>query len=229
MKMIPMILVMSFLLLFWSIPVYLLSKKDSFQLNLKPEDKKNLFIPHSQIELKFSPMKFLNNISSKRYNKFSNFMKCQDYEEWIMDESVKKLGTVFNINIEFIHELISKIIIILFLIIIVCFVEISIIIFFSSFVSIISTIMLLFGIVKLGAMITSFIFYVILLYSSGVRYMIDYRNFLECPNVNVKAFDKFGNITALYIFLLILVCVYMIDIALFVLYLGYTNGRNDFF
>ena len=128
-----MILVMSILLLFWSIPVYLLTKKDNFQLNLKPEDKKNLLIPLDQIEVKFSPMKFLSDIKRKRYNKFSNFMKCQDYEEWIMDESVKKLGTVFKINVELIHELISKIIIMLILIIVICFVEISLAFFFLFF------------------------------------------------------------------------------------------------
>ena len=90
-------------------------------------------------------------------------------------------------------------------------------------------IMLLFGIVKLGAMIISFIFYIKVLYSSGVRHMINYNDFLGCPNVNANAFDKFGNISALYIFLLIYSFVYIIDISFFVLYIGYTNGRNDFF
>ena len=201
------ILVMGILDLFWSIPIYYLTKVDMFQFELTPQQKENLFIPPDKIKINFP-------FTQKKKNTLNEFKQCAEYENMIMEKNVTKLGDVFNrIDIGNIHILFGRKIGILILTIVICILQILIVVYLASCPDLSHIINVLLKIVKFAAMAVNFIFFILLVFFYEIASLADYNDFLECPNVNRQEFNKIGNTYLLQIFLFLFCLVYLFKVS----------------
>ena len=170
---------MCLITLIFSLPIYLFSNNDSFQIQFQPGEKQDFFVPFDK--KKADPKKELI---------------CKGYEDWIMDKSVTKLGDVFHTNIQIIHEKITIIIGILILVIVIYIIVIFLHDCFPS-IPYLNNILLLSILFTQGARILNFVFFIQLLYYYIFGDIGKYTEFLRCRNVNYKEFAKYGYFSVL--------------------------------
>ena len=154
---------------------------DIFQEPLNPGEKEQFFIDPA-----------LNPNKTLKYDR-----QCQMYQDLIMQPSTKKLGDVFKLNYEPIHNNSYYIIIInifiifsyTYFILAICAIKFFPDLFFSF-----GSIKIIFNVtIYIAALLESILFLLVLYYFySGDTY--SYNNFLECRNVNYPGFVKFKNI-----------------------------------
>ena len=168
----------TFFALAYLLKVFVDTKIDTFQQPINPREKEMFFIDPA-----------LNTNQALRYDQ-----QCQMYQNLIMNPNTQKLGDVFNLSIDTMHNLsfylliVNLIILCFYLIVIISSVIIDIspnngyiaiyVIFASSCITIIG-------------MILGFILFAFMLYyyiGSDAR---AYSGFLSCRNVNYPGFDKF--------------------------------------
>ena len=151
------------------------TKKDLFQQPFEYGKKEKLFYPM--------------NLSSIALT--DNVIKCELYQEAIMNPKVNKLGVVFNLNIKNIHKRITQLIILFILVIVFLFLPLLMLYLYSktksAFIFVLAYIILLANLVLYLANFIITILLVVDFYKGDTYRFLD---FLECKNVNK---DEFGN------------------------------------
>ena len=131
--------------------------------------------------------------------RFGYDQQCMKYQEVIMNPSTNKLGDVFNLNFESIHNKSFYIIIInLFIISFYIFLIIAFIIISCSPIcaKLLSCIILFLSLAILFLMILVTILFVILLFSYYNGDTYSYYSFLKCKNVNYGGFSRYRVVEA---------------------------------
>lgn len=129
-------------------------------------------------------------------------IKCDDYEEKILDLRNTNLGQIFVLNFDMINKMALGLIILAIIgfaiIFVICCSACSVLCcgeFGAVFLVIFLPIIILFGI---GASFTELVLFIILCVNYNDSNISDYVEFLNCGNINRKAFDSYSAIENVY-------------------------------
>ncbi len=166
---------------YFLLKMYTYSKTDVFEYELKPNEKEKFFIDDY----------------IKEKNDIINDSKCMLYQELIMDKNTKKLGDVFNLNLELIHSrsVVLLTLVVVYIVFYIILILISMIIIFTpSMLNCCSVIIaaISFNFAILGGV--NFIFLIVFLYAFYKGDINAYIDFLNCPYVNPLEFRRYRNI-----------------------------------
>ena len=152
------------------------TKKDFFHQPFEYGKKEKLFYPM--------------NLSSVALT--DKVIKCELYQEAIMNPKVNKLGVVFNLNIKNIHKRITQLIIIFFLVIVFLFLPLLMLYLYSktksAFIFVFAYIILLANLILYLANFIITILLVVDFYKGDTYRFLD---FLECKNVNKDELNNY--------------------------------------
>ena len=119
-------------------------------------------------------------------------IKCELYQEAIMNPKVNKLGVIFNLNIENIHKRATQLIIIFILVIVFLFLPLLMLYLYAKTKS--AVIFVLAYIILLANFVLYFVNFIITIFLVVDFYKGDtYRflDFLECKNVNKDELNNY--------------------------------------
>ena len=153
------------------------TKLDTFKQPFETGSKEKFFISQ--------------NISSNTTSEFG--IKCELYEQAIMNSKVDKLGLIFNLNVAPIHSRTTQLIIIFFLQIAFIFLPIIMLYYFSKkrhFLAVFLIVITL--VINYALYIANFVITVLLVLSYFKGDTNRYIDFLSCKNVNKGEFDDYS-------------------------------------
>jgi len=131
------------------------------------------------------------NISSNITSEFG--IKCELYEQAIMNSKVDKLGLIFNLNVEPIHTRTTQLIIIFFLQIAFIFLPIIMLYYFSKKRHFLAVFLIVITLALNYALyIANFVITVLLVLSFFKGDTNKYIDFLTCKNVNKEEFGNYS-------------------------------------
>ena len=166
------------------IKVYGDTKIDVFQQPIHPGEKEKYFIDPAS-----NPDQLL------KYDR-----QCQVYQDVIMNPNTKKLGDVFTLNTESIHNQSFYIIFLdVFLLLFYVFFFIAIIFYIvvPQSATCLGVTLVIFGFINLIIMFITNILFFILLYNYYSGDTNAYNSFLECKNINYIGFSRYRIVEAL--------------------------------
>ena len=160
-----------------------------YLFKLRSDTKEDLF--QQQIEIgKKEKFFYQMNLSSIALT--DKLIKCELYQEAIMNPKVNKLGVIFNLNIENIHKRATQLIIIFILVIVFLFLPLLMLYLYaktkSAFIFVFAYIILLANLVLYFANFIITIFLVVDFYKGDTYRFLD---FLECKNLNKDEFSNY--------------------------------------
>ena len=160
------------------IKVYGDTKIDIFQENIIPGEKDNYFIDPA-----------LNPDQTLKYDQY-----CKVYQEIIMSPNTKKLGDVFTLNTESIHNQSFYLIFInLYILLFYVFLFVAFILFIIAppCAGCIAIVLVIFTLILFVIMIIANILFFILIYNYYNGDTSIYNSFLQCRNVNYEGFRRY--------------------------------------
>ena len=170
--------IVSLLALYYLILVYRDTKIDVFQKPIEPGEKEKYFIDPA-----------LNPDQMLKYDQ-----QCQAYQDIIMNPNTKKLGDVFNLNVEAVHNNSFYIIFInLFVIFFYAFIFIALIFLAlaSNSMACFAIIVVILSLAAFIIMIIGFIYFFVIIHNFYSGDTNAYISFLDCKNVNYSGFGKY--------------------------------------
>ena len=160
-----------------------------YLFKLRSDTKEDLF--QQQIEIgKKEKLFYQMNFSSIALT--DKLIKCELYQEAIMNPKVNKLGVIFNLNIENIHKRATQLIIIFILVIVFLFLPLLMLYLYAKTKS--AVIFVLAYIILLANFVLYFVNFIITIFLVVDFYKGDtYRflDFLECKNVNKDELNNY--------------------------------------
>ena len=160
-----------------------------YLFKLRSDTKEDLF--QQQIEIgKKEKIFYQMNLSSVALT--DKLIKCELYQEAIMNPKVNKLGVIFNLNIENIHKRATQLIIIFILVIVFLFLPLLMLYLYAKTKS--AVIFVLAYIILLANFVLYFVNFIITIFLVVDFYKGDtYRflDFLECKNVNKDELNNY--------------------------------------
>ena len=160
-----------------------------YLFKLRSDTKEDLF--QQQIEIgKKEKLFYQMNLSSIALT--DKLIKCELYQEAIMNPKVNKLGVIFNLNIENIHKRATQLIIIFILVIVFLFLPLLMLYLYAKTKS--AVIFVLAYIILLANFVLYFVNFIITIFLVVDFYKGDtYRflDFLECKNVNKDELNNY--------------------------------------
>ena len=160
-----------------------------YLFKLRSDTKEDLF--QQQIEIgKNEKFFYQMNLSSIALT--DKLIKCELYQEAIMNPKVNKLGVIFNLNIENIHKRATQLIIIFILVIVFLFLPLLMLYLYAKTKS--AVIFVLAYIILLANFVLYFVNFIITIFLVVDFYKGDtYRflDFLECKNVNKDELNNY--------------------------------------
>ena len=160
-----------------------------YLFKLRSDTKEDLF--QQQIEIgKKEKFFYQMNLSSIALT--DKLIKCELYQEAIMNPKVNKLGVIFNLNIENIHKRATQLIIIFILVIVFLFLPLLMLYLYAKTKS--AVIFVLAYIILLANFVLYFVNFIITIFLVVDFYKGDtYRflDFLECKNVNKDELNNY--------------------------------------
>ena len=160
------------------IKVYGDTKIDIFQENIIPGEKDNYFIDPA-----------LNPDQTLKYDQY-----CKVYQEIIMSPNTKKLGDVFTLNTESIHNQSFYLIFInLYILLFYVFLFVAFILFIIAppRAGCIAIVLVILTLILFVIMIIANILFFILIYNYYNGDTSIYNSFLQCRNVNYEGFRRY--------------------------------------
>ena len=119
-------------------------------------------------------------------------IKCELYQEAIMNPKVNKLGLVFNLNIEKIHKRTTQLIIVFFLVVLFIFLPFLMIYLYSKTRSLFMIVLTYIALLANYALyIANFVITVLLVLAFYKGDTYRFLDFLSCKNVNKDEFDDY--------------------------------------
>lgn len=160
-----------------------------YLFKLRSDTKEDLF--QQQIEIgKKEKFFYQMNLSSIALT--DKLIKCELYQEAIMNPKVNKLGVIFNLNIENIHKRATQLIIIFILVIVFLFLPLLMLYLYAKTKS--AVIFVLAYLILLANFVLYFVNFIITIFLVVDFYKGDtYRflDFLECKNVNKDELNNY--------------------------------------
>ena len=160
-----------------------------FLFKLRADTKLDTFKQPFEIGLK---EKLFNsqNISSITSSEFG--IKCELYQQAIMNSKVDKLGIIFNLNVQSIHSRTTQLIIIFFLEIAFIFLPIIMLYYFSKKRHFFAVFLIFLKLLLNYALyITNFVLTILLVLSFFKGDTNKFIDFLSCKNVNKEELDNY--------------------------------------
>ena len=160
------------------------TRLDIFQKPLSIGEKRNIF----------KPLNTTHPINSSEIG-----IKCEMYQNTIMNDRVSKLGDVFNIKLKSIHEKISTLLLSILFTFIFLF-SISVWYIISSLINSLSLVFIAY--LLLAASAGSFVVVLIMLYKIFISFyktdIFQFIAFLDCKNVNRDGLNKYLVVEDIY-------------------------------
>ena len=160
-----------------------------YLFKLRSDTKEDLFQQQFELEKK-EKLFYQMNLSSIALS--DKLIKCELYQEAIMNPKVNKLGVIFNLNIKNIHKRTTQLIIVFILVIIFLFLPLLMLYLYaktkSAFIFVFAYIILLANFVLYFVNFFITIFLVVDFYKGDTYRFLD---FLDCKNVNKDELNNY--------------------------------------